>query len=104
MLVTLLSFGEYVARMRATYGRIYPAFAFLVDWREIVALRAATRIPTLGKRLLVHEYWHAKHRVGNDSHAPWYTFRVECGHYLRLRDPARLCGDPDARMLTAGAR
>lgn len=58
--------------------------------QHIVAWRAALLVPWYGKRLLAHEWWHATSGIGNKGHAPWYTFRVECGHALRFRDPAGL--------------
>lgn len=83
--VFLLSLREYVERARADGVRSL-ALGYL-GLRGVVAWRFAARAPWYGRRLLTHEWWHATTGAGNEHHAPWYTFRVECGHALRFRDP-----------------
>lgn len=57
-------------------------------WGAVWAWDLAARLPWYGVRLLAHERWHFLADKGNADHAPWWTFRIECGHFLRLRDPA----------------
>lgn len=86
--LVLLPFLAYV-RFALQKGVRTPALAFTLSG-AVFAWRVAARIPWYGARLLAHEWWHDVEGKKNADHAPWWTFRVECWHALRLRDPAGL--------------
>lgn len=89
--LTLLDWRAYKARAPdADKNDVPDGGAFLHEWREVVAWRFYALAPFFGQRLLAHEWWHAQARVGNAAHTPWWSFRVECAHPFRFRDPARL--------------
>lgn len=66
-----------------------PALAY-TKRATITAWNPAAALPWYGPRLLAHEWCHYTDKKKNADHAPWYTFRVECAHAIRLRDPARI--------------
>lgn len=89
--LTLLSWKAFKKRAPDVDKNDVPdGGAFLHEWKEVVAWRFYALLPYLGERLLAHEWWHATKKVGNAKHAAWWTFRIECGHPLRFRDPAGL--------------
>lgn len=87
MTTTLLPLRAYLARKRADNAPGL-ALGYHDGHGNIVAWEFAWNLPWYGVRLEAHERWHVDQKA--EVHSPWYAFRVECGHALRLRDPAGL--------------
>lgn len=88
--VHLLPLRSYVRRAKRDGVRTL-ALGY-VKGGQVIVWGLAVRVPWYGRRLLLHELWHVREGKMNKDHAPWWTFRIECGHALRFRDPAGLLG------------